>query len=514
MSRKIENALEYAHPGLYRRSLASTVVGDVSFASLTGTLGQLGLLAHYSGEVFSSLFEEAERAHGRLDRAKARIADLRRHFRDMTPVLKRSDDLATSGRQTNNGSVAFETTEKKRLRFDESTMPRVVRERYDTSCEKLPDFRDVDGLLATTCRERYSDPNFFLKEWASAELERIQQLQEAKKKKKNKKKVAITKQPTQHPRKTVSHSLNWKKRYGVEDEIRRPPSSGLPLSSAPAVLATTTTTGTTRSGGKTMPPPPPPPSSSSESGSKGRKLLQESPQKKKLIESPPQQLIADAAVEKKKKPPPPPMPMPMPSPMQPAPPSPKAKPPPPPMPMAATPLELRPAKTGDLDEEDAPLREQIDYTKFARMLKMHVPRAAVEAKMRAEGLDPSALDDDSDDDDDEPPPPIKTPLVPPPLASPEVVVVSKPPPPPSFAAKTPEVKEPPPQPPPKNDLLSAIRGQGVQLKKRAPVEKKEAPQSGGLLGSEVDKILSLRQKVAVDDDSDDSDDDDDWDDDD
>jgi hypothetical protein len=38
------------------------------------------------------------------------------------------------------------------------------------------------------------------------------------------------------------------------------------------------------------------------------------------------------------------------------------------------------------------LKDDPRYGKFCRMLKMHIPRGAVEIKMRAEGLDPSMLD--------------------------------------------------------------------------------------------------------------------------
>ena len=42
-------------------------------------------------------------------------------------------------------------------------------------------------------------------------------------------------------------------------------------------------------------------------------------------------------------------------------------------------------------------RESEDYARFARMLRMGVPKQAVAAKMQAEGLDPSVLDDSDDD---------------------------------------------------------------------------------------------------------------------
>jgi len=69
-----------------------------------------------------------------------------------------------------------------------------------------------------------------------------------------------------------------------------------------------------------------------------------------------------------------------------------------------------------------------EYVKFFKMLKMHIPRGAVEMKMQAEGFDPKVLDQYSDGDEDggggsaapAPPPPaaVKAAPAPPPAPAP------------------------------------------------------------------------------------------------
>lgn len=58
--------------------------------------------------------------------------------------------------------------------------------------------------------------------------------------------------------------------------------------------------------------------------------------------------------------------------------------------------DVAPSRTSsEASEPDAgptPPAQDPRYAKFFKMLKMHVPRGAVEAKMRGEGLDPSVLD--------------------------------------------------------------------------------------------------------------------------
>ena len=65
----------------------------------------------------------------------------------------------------------------------------------------------------------------------------------------------------------------------------------------------------------------------------------------------------------------------------------------------------------------------------------------------------------------------------------------------------------------RNDLLSAIK-RGRNLKSAAareqPARDSPTPGMGGLLGGEVDKILTLRSKIAADSSDSDSSDDSDW----
>ena len=172
-------------------------------------------------------------------------------------------------------------------------------------------------------------------------------------------------------------------------------------------------------------------------------------------------------------------------------------------------------------------RESEDYARFARMLRMGVPKQAVAAKMQAEGLDPSVLDDSDDDSAASPVQPQIARKKPPPPPMPR----KKPPPPPmpkTAAQPSPPKKKPPPPPMPKakapampSGLLGAIQ-RGAALKEVDAAPRPERPESAllqaiksggtlrkvvreqkprparrGLFGGEVDKILALRARASA-----------------
>ena len=56
LGRAIGGSLEYGHPDLYKDSGPATILQDVTMASMTGTLAQIGLLSHYATEMFRDMF--------------------------------------------------------------------------------------------------------------------------------------------------------------------------------------------------------------------------------------------------------------------------------------------------------------------------------------------------------------------------------------------------------------------------------------------------------------------------
>jgi hypothetical protein len=226
--------------------------------------------------------------------------------------------------------------------------------------------------------------------------------------------------------------------------------------------------------------------------------------------------------------------------------SPRKRPPPP--------MPREPALTIDVPV-DAPLaqpspadvgpaaRESEDLGRFVKMLRLGIPRSAVDAKMAAEGLDPYILDDSDDDSTVSPasPPRRKPPPPPPKKKPPPPPPKKKPPSPPMPTQPTPAAADPTqeasaPRASMPSGLLGAIQ-QGSALKAAAPPPKPlQRPESAlllaiksggalrkvvqetrvqqrsarGLFGGEVDKILALRARVGAESDTSSASDDDEW----
>lgn len=536
--RKVETSLSYGHPHLYARSPPSTILKDVTMANMTGTLAQLGLLSHHAAELFADLFKVAQDTHVRLVKCSERAAQLARDL----PSAEAKAKLEEQGMER----AEFAPPQPQRVVFDMVTAPAALKTRYD-GLEALPDYDAIDAWIKARpkamgepgpCLVKYSNPNYFLNQWAADEMERITKLQAERAERKKKKRKHHHSEDKKHV-KASAKGLNWKERYGIDSNEHHIPDepSQIAPPEQPKLIAEDSPKKMEASPAKKKPPPP---------------------KHAKTTKPPPPSARPPTARPAPPSKPPPPMPA-----------VGNGAKPPPPMPIKSLspplgePTERKSSGVQDdeEDEEDAvtePEQEEpeededdpivskhteeptADYAKYYKMLKLGLPKAAVQQKMRVEGLDPSVLDeDDSDDDDDA----SQVMLSPRPsefsggtrpssdLGSPRPSSIAAPPRPALKAnflteiAQGKELKQvakapPPSDAPPKNDLLSAIK-RGATLKKvDANQPKPAAPSSqsvGGLLGNEVDKILTLRSKIAADsdDDDDDSDDsDDDWDDDD
>ena len=497
--RQIGGSLEYGHPHLYEKSAPGTILADTTMASMTGTLAQIGLLSHYATEIFRDVFTLTEELHGRLESATARTAGL---VDQLPAVLAKVE--ATDG---NSGGRAarphdFASDEPTRIAFNRSTMPRSIKERYESEfMVPTPDLSKVDAALPPDvleregpCVQKYSHPGFFLDQWAAEEMKRIESIKEKKKAAKEERKRRRRLQgrsdsahATKAKRKDVDGGgLDWKNRYGVDGDEAAPAVDIKPDADAVARPTSQRLSDAPGFGAAEAPPP----------------------------------------AAKPKPPPPPPK-------------GGKPKPPPPPMPKMAPAsfdeddeAEERLSRKSSVRESDGgaseSLKESAAYAKYFKMLQMGIPKAAVQMKMASEGLDAAVLDDSDDDEPSAPskpkppPPPGSKPPPPPPKAKPA-------PPPPTVAApprpamggllgaiqQGATLKKAAPPPPkkaaPENPLLAAIKRGGNLRKVEVSDTKPEPPKKAGLFGNEVDKILGLRARIAADSGSDSSDDSD-WDD--
>ena len=431
--RRIGSSFEYGHPDLYQNSQADTMLQDVTMASSTGTLAQIGLLSHYATELFQDLFTTAQGLQERLDSATSRVRTLNAQLPRVCDVVARCD-----GDSVHRSGTLPEREHPQRVQFTVETMPRGLRERYD-ALEPPPDFSRIDALLPPEVLEKegpssqkFSHPGLFLDQWAQEELRKMEELKR---------------------RRHEEREERRRRRKALPKRERKP----VPKVEAPPLIA------------EDQAPP---------------------------VESAP---VTPATREER--------------------------------PTIEIPEEAPPVVPPPTIDNSPSARESEDYARFARMLRMGVPKQAVAAKMAAEGLDPSVLDDSDDDSAASPVQPQIARKKPPPPPMPR----KKPPPPPmpkTAAQPSPPKKKPPPPPMPKakapampSGLLGAIQ-RGAALKEVESAPRPERPESAllqaiksggtlrkvvreqkprparrGLFGGEVDKILALRARVGAETDS-------------
>ena len=175
--RRIGSSFEYGHPDLYQNSQADTMLQDVTMASSTGTLAQIGLLSHYATELFQDLFTTAQGLQERLDSATSRVRTLNAQLPRVCDVVARCD-----GDSVHRSGTLPEREHPQRVQFTVETMPRGLRERYD-ALEPPPDFSRIDALLPPEVLEKegpssqkFSHPGLFLDQWAQEELRKMEEL--------------------------------------------------------------------------------------------------------------------------------------------------------------------------------------------------------------------------------------------------------------------------------------------------------------------------------------------------
>ena len=407
---------------------------DVTMASSTGTLTQIGLLSHYAAELFSDLFTTAQSLQERLDSASSRVRTLNEQLPRVCDVVARCD-----GDSVHRSGTLPEREHPQRVQFTVETMPRGLRERYD-ALEPPPDFSRIDALLPPEVLEKegpssqkFSHPGLFLDQWAQEELRKMEELKK---------------------RRQEEREERRRRRKAQREMAARKPVKPIPKVEAPPLI---------------------------------------------------QEDVSEAP--------------------EPAPPTPSTREEAPPT--IEIPEDEPPVVPPPTIDNSPSARESEDYAKYARMLRMGVPKPAVAAKMAAEGLDPSVLDDSDDDSAaspvepvvvrKKPPPPPMPRKKPPPPPMPKSPPKQKPPPPPmkpkatapampsgllgaiQRGAALKEVDAAPPPQRPESALLQAIKSGGTLRK--VVREQKPRPARRGLFGGEVDKILALRARVGAETDS-------------
>ena len=166
--RRIGGALEYGHPDLYKKSPPDRVLQDVAEASMTGTLVQIGLTAHWAAELFEDLFKNVKQIQNRVATAQARVHSLASDL----PKAEEATLKLTERQMIEAASREHKSHKKKQTEpqappggyLTKASLPPALAEAYDR-CEPPPDFRAIDALLGREpgdCLKSYSNPGFFL----------------------------------------------------------------------------------------------------------------------------------------------------------------------------------------------------------------------------------------------------------------------------------------------------------------------------------------------------------------
>ena len=177
--RRIGGALEYGHPDLYKKSPPDRVLQDVAEASMTGTLVQIGLTAHWAAELFEDLFKNVKQIQNRVATAQARVHSLASDL----PKAEEATLNLTERQMIEAASREHKSHKKKQTApeappggyLTKASLLPALAEAYDR-CEPPPDFRAIDALLGREpgdCLKSYSNPGFFLDQWAAASENRL-----------------------------------------------------------------------------------------------------------------------------------------------------------------------------------------------------------------------------------------------------------------------------------------------------------------------------------------------------
>ena len=134
-------------------------------------------------------------------------------------------------------------------------MPKALKERYDSEdVERLPDFSKIDAMFGDghRCCDKYSNPRFFIDQWAAKELRELERLKEEKDARKAERKLRRKMNKRREKQRAeiegaraktaeAGKHMNWKARYGMDgDDIATSPVAAANTASkrAPHSLAT------------------------------------------------------------------------------------------------------------------------------------------------------------------------------------------------------------------------------------------------------------------------------------
>lgn len=190
--RQVLDPFEYAHPGLYEHSAPSDVLDDTSFACVTGAIGQVAQVAAFATEIMDNVLRVADETRLRIEAARGKAEDL---ADSLLEVEDRVREAAKRKGFSCNTVVKRKHERKIPTIMTKATNDDAVIAQYFT-CSLPPELWKFDDTMgAGAVMERFSNPNYFFREWLQAETkrqqeekrQRIEEKKAAKKKKRERK---------------------------------------------------------------------------------------------------------------------------------------------------------------------------------------------------------------------------------------------------------------------------------------------------------------------------------------
>eukprot|EP00941_MAST-03F_sp_MAST-3F-sp1_P006256 g6256.t1 len=180
ISRNIYAAQDYATRAIYKESKPNDVLQDRTMASMTGVLQQLGFLATYSAQIFDGVYAIAKQTDARMKKVTTKLTALQRE-------VPRLETLA-AGKSPSDFVLNSESSFRRDYKvssqlFTKETRPAHVKIQYD-SVNQPPRVHLLDPFQpegSESCMKKYSDPEFFFREWLREEEKKLAIAKEAKK---------------------------------------------------------------------------------------------------------------------------------------------------------------------------------------------------------------------------------------------------------------------------------------------------------------------------------------------
>lgn len=158
--------------------------------NMAGMMTQFTLLMSYSHELFAGLLDEANATFGRIRQLDARVQQLHKQLPSIEAKFE-GDELTVLTRMTQTGAKRYTAANpEKHQHFQPTALPKSVAA-VRAHLNPPPRLHLLDAFAddGKPCLTKYSNPNFFLEQWAAEQDKKFAELK-AERKKKREERVA------------------------------------------------------------------------------------------------------------------------------------------------------------------------------------------------------------------------------------------------------------------------------------------------------------------------------------